>query len=115
MKRNFWLLIIIVVLSCSRRDKLPDRIMKEQEMISFLVELHTIQSQVQNLRLPADSSEILFIVLEKDLLSKMNVRDSTFYESFSWYLDHADMMYDIYSAVVDSLSLRNSLVRKVEE
>ncbi len=115
MKRFFWLVIISVVFSCSRRDKLPDGIMKQQEMIAFLVELHTIQSQVQNLRLPTDSSEILFIVLEKDLLTKMKVRDSTFYESYSWYLDHADIMYDIYSAVVDSLSLRNSLVRKAEE
>ena len=115
MKPNFWLLIIIMVFSCSRRDKLPDRIMKQQDMISFLVELHTIQAQVQNLRLPTDSSEILFIIMEKDLLSKMKVRDSTFYESYSWYLDHADMMYEIYSAVVDSLSLRNSLARKVQE
>ncbi len=89
--------------------------MSEEEMVVFLLELHTIQSKVQNLRLPMDSSELLFLTLEKDLLNEHQVRDTTFYESYSWYLDHPDIMFDIYGAVIDSLTLRNSLVRKAKE
>ena len=105
------MLSILCITACVNESRPPDGTMTEEEMVSFLIELHTVQSAVQNLRLPQDSAEMLFLALEKDLLYDHKVKDTVFYESYSWYLDHPEMMYEIYSAVVDSISLRESLVR----
>jgi len=72
------------------------------------------QAEVQNLRIPADSSQFLFLVLERKLLSDHQLGDSIFYESYSWYLAHPEIMHEVYTAVVDTLSLRESLARRGE-
>lgn len=85
--------------------------MTEEEMVVFLIDLHIIQSKVQNLRLANDSAELLFMILEKDLLEQYEIRDTLFYESYSWYLDRPEQMHGIYTSVVDTLTLRQSLLR----
>jgi hypothetical protein len=112
MKRIIWILIIPAVMSCSKYDKLPDDYLDKQEMVGFLIDLHLLQSQIQNLRLPNDSAEFTFLVLERELFDEYGYHDSLFYDSYSWYLNHPDQMFEIYTAVVDSLTLQQSLVRK---
>ena len=114
MKKIIWILIIPAVLSCSNQDKLPDGFLSEKEMVTFLIDLHIIQSKVQNLRLSNDSAEVLFMILEKDLMEQYAIRDTVFYESYSWYLAHPEIMHEVYTAVVDTLSLRESLARRGE-
>ena len=104
----------MTVVSCSKEDKLPKGYMDDVEMVAFLIDLHTAQAEVQNLKLQPDSAAFLFNVLERKILDDHNSEDSVFYKSYSWYLDHPDQMLDIYTAVVDSLSLRESLARRTE-
>lgn len=99
------------MLSCSKGDKLPDGYLDQEQMVAYLIELHIIQSQVQNLRLSTDSAEVLFALLEKDLRKQHQHEDSVFYESYSWYLDRPEQMHEIYTAIVDTLTLRQSLLR----
>ncbi len=115
MKRIIWILFIPAVMSCSKHDKLPDEYLDKQEMVGFLIDLHLLQSQVQNLRLQNDSAEFTYLVLERELFDEYGYRDSIFYDSYSWYLSHPDQMHEIYTAVVDSLTLQQSLVRKMDE
>ncbi len=115
MKRIIWILILPVVISCTKYDELPDGYLTEQEIILFLIDLHVLQAQIQNLRLPTDSAEFTFMVLEKELFDMHDYRDSLFYNSYSWYLEHPEQMHYIYTAVVDSLTLRQSLIRKNDE
>jgi len=88
--------------------------MDHVEMVAFLIDLHTAQAEVQNLKLQPDSAAFLFNVLERQILDDHNSEDSVFYKSYSWYLDRPDQMLDIYTAVVDTLSLRESLARRTE-
>lgn len=111
MKKIFWILIILTVVSCKEEEKLPEGMMDQEEMVAFLIDLHVSQAEIQNLRLETDSAAYLFKVFERYNLEKHGMDDSTFYKSFSWYLDHPQQMYDIYTAVVDTLSLRESLSR----
>jgi hypothetical protein len=112
VKKIIWVLIIPAVLACSKDDQLPEGYLNQQEMVAFLIDLHITQSKVQNLRLPSDSSELVFMIMEKDLLNEYAITDSTFYKSYSWYLDQPDIMYDIYTSIVDTLTLRQSLLRR---
>ena len=88
--------------------------MDQQEMVAFLIDLHTSQSMIQNLKFHPDTAAYLFNVLQRQLLEDHGSEDSIFYESYSWYLDRPDQMLDIYTAVVDTLSLRESLSRRAE-
>ena len=114
MKKIFWILIILAVVSCKKEEKLPEGYMDQSQMVAFLIDLHTAQGAVQNLKLKPDSSAFLFNAFEKKLLNDHNVADSIFYLSYSWYLNHPTEMHDIYTAVVDTLSLRESLARRTD-
>ena len=114
MKKYIWALFILAVISCGKEDKLPEGLMDQENMVSFLIDLHTAQSAIQNLRLDTDSAAYLFKVYERQILEEYESEDSVFYKSYSWYLDHPQQMYEIYTAVVDSLSLRESLARRTE-
>lgn len=114
MKKIFWILIILTVVSCRKEDNLPEGYMDEVEMIAMLIDLHTAQAQIQNLKLQPDSAAFLFNVFERQIMAERNSKDSIFYESYSWYLDRPEQMLNIYTAVVDTLSLRESLARRAE-
>ncbi len=111
MKKIIWFLIIPAVLSCTKKDELPDGYLTDTEMVEFLIDLHITQSKVQNLRLSNDSAELLFMILEKDLFEQYEIKDTIFFNSYGWYLDRPDQMHEIYTSVVDTLTLRQSLLR----
>ena len=114
MKKIFWALIILTVVSCKKEEKLPEGYMDQTQMVAFLIDLHTAQGAVQNLKLLPDSAAFLFNAYERKILNDHQVVDSMFYLSYSWYLDHPDEMHNIYTAVVDTLSLRESLARRTD-
>ena len=114
MKKNFWALIILTVVSCSKEDKLPEGYMDQVDMVAFLIDLHIAQASIQNLKLQPDSATYLFNVFERQILEEHNSKDSVFYKSYSWYLERPEIMLDIYTAVVDTLSLRESIARRTE-
>ena len=114
MKKIFWALIILTVVSCREEETLPEGYMSKEEMASFLIDLHVGQSTIQTARATRDSAAFLFKVFERHILEKHGTDDSTFYKSFSWYLDHPDDMYEIYTVVVDTISLRESLSRRAD-
>jgi hypothetical protein len=100
--------------SCGQ-ERLPKEVLGEEEMISFLIDLHLAEAGVQNLRLKADSSKEVFSVENKYLLMKHNITDSLFLNSYNYYLANPNKLEIIYSAVVDSISLRQSLINKPKD
>jgi hypothetical protein len=111
VKKSFLAIIILVATSCGS-DKPPKQVLGEGEMISFLIDLHIAEAAVQNLRLKVDSSKVVFEVENRYLLQKHNITDSVFLNSYNYYLAHPKQLEIIYSAVVDSISLRQSLLNK---
>lgn len=113
MKKSFLGIIILVAVSCSS-DRPPKTIMNEGEMINYLIDLHLAESAVQNLRLKGDSAKIVFAAREKHLFKEHNITDSLFINSFNYYLAHPIILEEIYSAIVDSISLKQSLLKEGE-
>jgi len=112
VKKFFWVLIILAVVSCKKEENIPEGILSEEQMVSLLIDVHIAQGAIRELRLGTDSAAYLFKVFERESMLKHNTKDSTFYKSYSWYLDHPEQMFEIYAAVVDTLSLRESLARR---
>lgn len=100
---------MLMAIACST-DKVPKSVMNEDQMINYLVDLHINESAVQNLRLKTDSAEVVFAVVEKQLMRDHNITDSLFINSYNYYLKNPEKLEYIYAAVVDSISLKQSLL-----
>lgn len=105
-----FLIIMWLAVGC-HRERLPEDVMSPEQMISYLIDLHIAEASVQNLRLRRDSAEVVFAAREKYLLKEHQITDSLFIRSYNYYLRHPDKLEEIYAAVVDSLSLRQSLLK----
>jgi len=110
MKRSFLLVLIILVIGCSKTIEIPEGILEKDKMISIMLDIHIKEGQVQQLRLARDSSNRVFKYFERGIFAKHEVLDSVYYNSLGFYYDHSGLMEEIYTAIVDSLSVREQLI-----
>jgi hypothetical protein len=101
---------MLAVVSCNDSGK-PDQLLDHEQMVAYLIELHLAEAAITNIRVNPDSSKYLFRIFEEDLQKKHNITDSVFVTSYNYYLQHPDELQIIYTAVVDSLSLKQTLDR----
>ena len=81
-------------------------------MIGFLIDLHLGEAKLVKLGIKKDSTEKLFKALEKRLFSKHEIIDSIYFKSYNFYLEDIQEMKEIYVAVVDSLNVREQLLKQ---
>jgi hypothetical protein len=91
----------------------PENIIKPAEFTSLMIQLHLAEAGVIALNLPPDTANALFKKTKADVLTRKKVREADFEKAFQYYSEHPVEMDKIYAAVVDSLSLRESLMPKV--
>jgi hypothetical protein len=97
--------------SCGEKSSSIE-VMTEDEMINFLIDLHLAEANVQDLRLKVDSAEVVFATVERLLYKQHGTTDSMFINSYQYYLERPEQLEIIYTAVIDSLSLRQVLLRE---
>jgi hypothetical protein len=112
MKKLFLILSVVALFGCKPKDKPPEDIMSKQEMVSFLIDLHIIEAKISVARFPNDSVKVIFPQIEEELFAKHNISDSIYFKSYQYYLNDMFAMEEIYTAVVDSLSLRERLLNQ---
>jgi len=96
----------VIFSSCSSKERVPEGVLTKDQMVNVLIELHIAEEKVNQLKLPIDSSKTLAAVMKDKVLEKTNVEDTVFEDSFNYYLDRPKEMEQIYTAIVDSLQLR---------
>jgi len=99
---------MLTAVACDKSNG-PEEIMSQEQMVSYLIQLHIAEAEVQNLRLKKDSSQTVFNIYEKHLLEENNLTDTLFTASYNYYLQNSSEMELIYEAVVDSISVRKSI------
>ena len=99
-----WAIIAGLLLSCAR-EKRPEGILNEEEMVKVLIEIHLTEGFVQALPIPYDSSKKLYPVLEKEIFEKHEISDSLYLQSLQYYLRDAIKMEELYARTIDSLTL----------
>jgi hypothetical protein len=110
MVKLFYFVILITLTGCIHTSKkIPEGIMSQKEMVAYLIDLQLVDAKIQSLNLPEDSIKKFYGKLEQELFKKHDITDSLYIKSVSYYLYDVKGMEEIYSAVVDSLSLRERL------
>jgi hypothetical protein len=95
----------IMLFSCSGKKKHSD-ILSPKQMVEALTNVYLGEQKVARLGLTTDSSIKVFDRIEKSLLQQSGTSDSVFRKSFDYYVDRPKELEQIYTAVIDTLSLR---------
>lgn len=109
MKRILALLLILFSLGACDRNSPPPGILSEDEMVNVLIDIQLTEGITSALPIAYDSSQALYSLLERDVFEKHGVQDSVFTKSMLFYLEDAKKMDRIYSRVIDSLVVHETL------
>jgi hypothetical protein len=97
--------LLVLVPACGDADKETQPILTHREMVKALTEIYISEQKVNRLGLPRDSAQREFEKFSKVVFKKIGISDSLFKRSFDYYMDRPKEMEQIYTALVDSLSL----------
>jgi hypothetical protein len=109
VKRILAFLFSLIFLGSCDSNSPPPGILSEDKMVNVLIDIQLTEGIVSALPVAYDSSQVLYSLLEKDVFEKHGVQDSVFTESMIFYLEDAGKMDRIYSRVIDSLTLHESI------
>ena len=104
----FWLAALALAGSCGERK--PEGILSHAEMVEILEDLYISEEKVNHLALSRDSSKKVVEALSQKAFEIAAVNDSVFRRSFDYYMEHPREMELIYTALVDTLQLKEQRV-----
>lgn len=96
--------LFAALISCSPEK--PEDILPQEEMVQIMEEIYIAEEKVNHLALSRDSAKIIFKVMSEEVFEDAQVSDSLFKKSFDYYMERPKDMERIYTALVDSLQLR---------
>ena len=106
IKRTYLILVALAIMgACAQKPKDKD-ILSRQEMVKIMEELYIAEEKVNHLALSRDSAKKVFTRLESKVFQNAAVNDTLFKKSFDYYMERPDELELIYTALVDSLQLR---------
>ena len=100
----FWLAAMAGLVSCG--DRRPEHVLSKAEMVKIMEEMYIAEEKVNHLALSRDSAKEVFSVMGAKVFERAAVSDSVFKRSFDYYMEHPREMELIYTALVDTLQLR---------
>lgn len=111
MKRILAFLLFLISFGACDRNSPPPGILSEDELVNVLIDIQLTEGIVSSLPIAYDSSQLLYSLMEKDVFEKHSVQDSVVTKSMLFYLEDAEKMNRIYSRIIDSLSVHESIPR----
>ena len=85
-------------------DQRPNNLIAEDRMADILTEIHIAEARVSRLGLgSADSSNVAYKHLEKQIFRKFQVDTTAYRESYIFYSSHPHEMEAIYQRIVEKL------------
>jgi hypothetical protein len=103
---GIFFLLSIVLASCFTKERPPAGVLDKEEMVKVLAEIYLMEEKVNRLGLGSDSATIVFEKLKGKIFQKVGTEDSILRQSMSYYSERPKDMELIYTALVDSLNLR---------
>ena len=106
MKRNYLILAIFAVATgCAQKSREKD-ILTRPEMVKVMEEILIAEEKINHLAISRDSSRKVFGVIQEKVFENAATTDTVFRKSFDYYMERPKEMELIYTALVDTLQLR---------
>jgi len=110
MRRSFYF-IICIILGCNTPDQTPDTLLNEVVMSNILLDVHLLESKINTLGKKGDTSFQIYDHFEKLILEKHGVDSLVYTQNLAYYLEHPSLLEKVYTAIIDSLLLRENTNR----
>lgn len=108
-------LLLSLLFSCGKNDRIPAGILDKGQMVSVLSELYISEQKISTLGVKRDSLKEIFSVMKDSIFEKTGVSDSVFRKSMNYYMEDPLVLEGIYAVLIDSLNLREQRVLSGEE
>lgn len=103
---KFLIIVCLGIASC-RGYQRPADVMTKEEFSSYLVEIYLAEGRLaMSPSIPKDSAMKLFKPFEEKLIREKGLSDSAIHKTYQYYLEHPDLLEEVYDVVIDTLSLR---------
>lgn len=105
---------MFLLVSCQQKkqEERPEWVVDKDKMIGFLIDLHLVEAKLTKLGIKKDSSRKIFEAYQKKLFAKHQIDDSLYFRSYNYYLEDVETLTEIYVAVVDSLNVKEQLIKQ---
>ena len=104
------LIFFLLLPACLSKEKPPQGVLHSDKMVAILVDIHIAEARANRIQLRSyDSIQAYYKKLEANVYQKHKVDSVTYRKSFRYYMDHMKQMDEIYTAVVDSLNVREKV------
>lgn len=106
------LLLLLALPACLSPEPPPADVLPPERMAAVLTDIHVAEAQANRSGLASpDSVRAYYEGLEKQVFTKYRVDTATYGRSYRWYQANPAELEKVYTAVIDSLTLRESLGR----
>jgi hypothetical protein len=109
MRKLTYIIAILTIVSCTGKEERPKGIIAPEKMAVILSDIYLAEYKVSNIGLKKDSAKVVLRHYELKIFEDNNTNDSTYKESFKYYLEHPDRFETVYDIVIDSVSLRDQV------
>lgn len=99
-------MLAISLLATACREEKVEGILPKGDMVKVLSEIYLAEDKVNRLSLAPDSSKKVFAIMRAKIAEETGIPDSVFLRSMQYYTARPEKMERIYSALVDSLMLK---------
>ena len=107
MRRSFYF-IICIIMGCHSPDLPPDTLLNEVVMSNILLDVHLLESKINTLGKKGDTSFQIYDHFEKLILEKHGVDSLVYTQNLAYYMEHPSLLENVYTAIIDSLLLREN-------
>lgn len=101
--------MLLLLASCVSAPEPPPGALGKKRMVAILTEIHLAEAEAQQAGFrTADSTQLYYKYLERKILKRFKTDSTQYHDSYRFYVKHVAEMGEIYTAVVDSLNVRQS-------
>lgn len=107
--RLLYKLSFLLLFACDKSADVPNGILSQNQMVDILIRIHLSEAKSSNSMLIGDTSRFYYKSLEDSIFIKNKLSKQQYIESYTYCMKNIGLMDNIYSRVIDSLSLREAL------
>jgi hypothetical protein len=111
MRALFLLLFFTLFWAACQKKRAEAPPLTRDQMVGLMMEIYLAEARTSLTPVEKDSSYRLFIAYQDSLMHRHGIKDSTLRKAYSYYLEHPTELEAIYDAIIDSLSLKEQLLR----
>ncbi|MTI20737.1 DUF4296 domain-containing protein [Fulvivirga sp. RKSG066] len=112
-KTSVYLICFVFLLSCGKER--PEEVLKDEQMVSILLEVYLGEGKISALNVKRDSSLAIFEKYEQKIFEKFAVDREQYKKSLAYYYDNPMELEKVYEGVIDSLNIKEQRLKDLKE